>query len=131
VKKIDFFSTEKNGDKWRKVALFSATVVAHTFFHQGLMLSELKKLALHSVALKKMAKYSVNWHFSALPQSLARFSLGILNKRGLFLQDVRLKVQRSKTTFEKKVRSTGRDGSSWRSLLCYVKIYYTIWHSLE
>ncbi len=37
------------------------------------MLSALKKLALHSIALKKMAKHGVNWHFSALPQSHARF----------------------------------------------------------
>jgi hypothetical protein len=26
-------SAEKNGDTWRKVALFSATALAHTFFH--------------------------------------------------------------------------------------------------
>jgi hypothetical protein len=42
------------------------------------MLSALKKLALHSLALKKMAKHSVNWHFSALPQSGTRFSLGMV-----------------------------------------------------
>jgi hypothetical protein len=53
VKKIDCFSAEKNGDRWDKLALFSASAVARTFFHLGLMLSVLKKLALHSVALKK------------------------------------------------------------------------------
>jgi hypothetical protein len=36
------------------------------------MLSALKKSTLHSVALKKMAKYGVNWFFSALPQLGAR-----------------------------------------------------------
>jgi hypothetical protein len=43
------------------------------FFHKELMLSELKKLAPHSEALKKMEKHGVNWHFSALPQSRVRF----------------------------------------------------------
>ncbi len=57
------------------MALFSATAVALTFSLGRLMLSALKKLALHSVALKKMEKYGVNWHFSALPQSHAHFSL--------------------------------------------------------
>ncbi len=37
------------------------------------MLSALKKSGLHSVALKKMAKHGVKWHFSALPQSRAHF----------------------------------------------------------
>ncbi len=36
------------------------------------MLSALKKLAPHSVALKKMAKHGVNWHFSPPPKSRAR-----------------------------------------------------------
>jgi hypothetical protein len=59
LKKLIFSALKKR----RKLALFSATAVACTFFHQGLMLS----------VLKKMAKHGVNWHFSALPQSHARF----------------------------------------------------------
>jgi hypothetical protein len=52
VKKIDFFSAEKtaiNGVNWH----FSALHQSRMFFHLGLMLSTLKKLALHSVGLKK------------------------------------------------------------------------------
>jgi hypothetical protein len=37
------------------------------------MLSALKKLGLHSIALKKTAKHGVKWHFSALPQSHESF----------------------------------------------------------